>query len=371
MGNIQNLNKMGKRKHRNLSILALLITGFIITLLILTGPAYALSLNLQSDKTDVKKGDNINFDVTINLDSSQYQDLSSITLVLDGPLRKECVFDKTGGIINGCSGVSSVTLLSKTSGVYGYGYGYGYGGNFNEVKYRVKLNTGSYPAGTYNTQIKTLIGNSLYTKNGNPITIRSSSNSGGDSTVDTRETGSTNPFSNGRSDDSTNKVYLQENDMFNFVMGYEKHSLEVISITNESVNLVIRSEPKQVMMTITEDKMVDVNDDGVDDLKLSLLYTGDEKASLEIKYPESLELNKNISSTSNTGNKVDGFLESNYAEYEPVAEAKNLFFSNGIFGSFIFILILAFINLIMLELIAFTILSAKRKRSKVKIRRYL
>ena len=96
-----------------------------------------------------------------------------------------------------------------------------------------------------------------------------------------------------------------------------------------------------------------------------------ELEAIEIKYPESLELNKNISSTSNTGNKVDGFLESNYAEYEPVAEAKNLFFSNGIFGSFIFILILAFINLIMLELIAFTILSAKRKRSKVKIRRYL
>lgn len=360
-------------KHKKLGVLAVLLTFFIIILLVLTGPAYALSMNLSSDKTDVKRGESISFDVDLNLDSNQYLDMGSITLVLEGPLHKECVFSKTGSIINGCDGVSSIVLVSKTNGSYGYGYGYGYG-SFTDVKYRVVINTASYAAGTYITQIKALIGNSLYTKTGNSIVIRSTSGTttfGGISSIH-------NPFDNGIGDGSSgNKVYLQESDNFNFMLDNEQHTLQVLSITNDSVTLVIRSEPQQVIMTIYKDEQVDVNDDGKSDLDLSLLYTGETQASLAITYPQSIKLNKEVKKIESKNSNYlsdEGFIQNSYSESPPYATENNvyeLFFGNGVLGGMLFIIILVFINLIMLELIAFASVSMKRKRNKVRIKRYI
>ncbi len=113
-----------KRIERKSSI-SIVLTLLIITLLILSGPAAAVSINVSSLPTKVKQGNSLSFTLDTNINSGEKIPIYNISIN---------VMNSTGNSVgnytfspDGKNLTSGITVSLITSAPFGYGYRYGYG----------------------------------------------------------------------------------------------------------------------------------------------------------------------------------------------------------------------------------------------------
>lgn len=153
-------------------ILSFLITALVLFLLILSGPASALTLNLTSNISNVQKGLNVEFTADIDIDSGEILDIDYILLEFSGPDNILCKFDANGAVISGCSGITISKTSSPTFGYgYGYNFGYSYGYTNGKLAYKIILDTANYQTGTYTSILTVSSGSQLFSKQGPNLTI--------------------------------------------------------------------------------------------------------------------------------------------------------------------------------------------------------
>ena len=166
-------------------ITAGLISFILIAILLISGPANALSLSLGSvSNSSPTKGSIISFLASMNLQNGDVAlGVRNFTLAFDGPADKTCIFNFTGGILNGCEGISITRITSPSSINYEYNYGhdsdgnsfnYGYGYTYvagiqNSFVFNVTLNSSNYTEGAYSVAFSTKIGSITYSAS--PITF--------------------------------------------------------------------------------------------------------------------------------------------------------------------------------------------------------
>ncbi|MCK5607993.1 hypothetical protein KAR91_39300 [Candidatus Pacearchaeota archaeon] len=187
----------------NKKFIASFISVSILSLLFLAGPVQAFLLGLDVDNTTPNKGENITFTATLDIEKmDKYLPVKNLSLILNGPEYSECIFDINGNNLSECKGIVSIERISVHSENefgygygygydsdngygydfgydygydYGYGYNYGYGGKPIKFEYKIILDTTDYSTGTYDTVLKVLIGNEIFSKNGVQITINAPS----------------------------------------------------------------------------------------------------------------------------------------------------------------------------------------------------
>jgi hypothetical protein len=76
---------------------------------------------------------------------------------------------------------------------------------------------------------------------------------------------------------------LQENKEVKFNLNEEKHKLTVNSINEDSVEIILQSEPIKFTIKVGETKKIDLNNDGIYDVYVSLISIKDGKPLLFIK----------------------------------------------------------------------------------------
>ncbi len=205
---LKNTMKIGNSSR----IIAGILTLAIIGLLIFAGPAQAFVLGLTADKEDVKKGETITFNATLDIQSmDKYLPVEHLELHINGPESVVCKFDINGKIINeeGCEGMEIERIYFNSENYLGYGYGYGYGqensygygyeidygygynfgydygygygygagGKEINLIYKITLDTISYEAGDYISQLKADIGGEIFASKSKPEFTVISSNS--------------------------------------------------------------------------------------------------------------------------------------------------------------------------------------------------
>jgi hypothetical protein len=177
-------------------IFAGLISTFILGMLIISGPAQAfiLSLDAEADSDGdfiFDKGKKVVFTATLDIESGENLPVDELRLVLDGPVKKVCVFDITGkaksGVNDECHGINIKKIplpqidneYGYGNGNYGYGYGYGYGYNFGygygyteqKLEYEITIHTQKFSPGVYQPIFEVLIGDKTFSNKGPVINI--------------------------------------------------------------------------------------------------------------------------------------------------------------------------------------------------------
>lgn len=162
-------------------LLATTLTIFLLAILIVSSPANAFILSLNSDKATVDTGEDVVFNADININSNTDKNLPVYQLVLelDGPEHVSCEFRPDGTIISGCKGITIERIGGPSVG-YGYGYGYyygflynfGYGYGYNgQLNYKITLHTDDYLAGEYSTKLYAYIDGKVFSQTGQTLTI--------------------------------------------------------------------------------------------------------------------------------------------------------------------------------------------------------
>ncbi len=82
---------------------------------------------------------------------------------------------------------------------------------------------------------------------------------------------------------------LKENKEVKFILNDTKHTIKVNSVSKDSVNLIIQSNPIQIDIKIGEEKKLDLDNDGIYDLKIKLKSIKSNVPSIYIK-----EINETI-----------------------------------------------------------------------------
>jgi len=164
---------------------SLSVTAFIITLLILAGPAEAFSLELNISETNPQYGDEISFIVSLNINTGERLPVTDLTLQLFGPVDINCKFRTDGSPISGCHNITIIPVSTanitegdltgnyqKTNESHNWGYGYGYGYGSPEIlSYNITLDTSSLDYGLYETFFKAKINQNQFTQQGKNIII--------------------------------------------------------------------------------------------------------------------------------------------------------------------------------------------------------
>lgn len=153
-------------------ILAAVVTISILTMLIISGPANAFILGLTILDTEVLKGEAIDFQASVQINSNEFLDLSYLTLNIKGPAIISCKFKPDGKVLRGCGGLK-IKRVETTE--YGFGYGYGTGFTNGTLAYNITLDTKRYQVGTYTTELNVNIGDQKTRQAGENITILSKS----------------------------------------------------------------------------------------------------------------------------------------------------------------------------------------------------
>ncbi len=146
-------NKSFKPLHQKIlmknKVVAFILTLSIISLLVLAGPANALTASLSIENPQVSQGSTAEF--TVSLETSQNEiSPDSLLLEITGPLTQSCKFALNGSPISACENIA-VQLISNN---YGYGYGYGYGPN--SLSFKIKLDSSNLVSGNYNATLSSL-----------------------------------------------------------------------------------------------------------------------------------------------------------------------------------------------------------------------
>ncbi len=194
------------------NLYASIFTLGVVALLLIAGPANAINLNLSSDKQTVVQGEDVSFNLTVDLTPYNELNVKHLKLTLDGPLTRNCLFDVNGTLISACNGIKNITKLSTNSS-YGYGYGYSYGYGTNGLEYQIVLDTNDLPSGDYDVSVKAILkdntegdSNSKALKVNSKSSDSDSGNGGGKKKiVEEEETNKDfNPLSNSENPDSNN-----------------------------------------------------------------------------------------------------------------------------------------------------------------------
>ncbi len=160
------------------------VTVAIVIMLILSGPANAVRMEVNLDNTTPARGEEITFTVTTDLtEIDEYVPMQNFSLLLykDDKIVRNIVFAPNGTILSGSQGVTIDPISVPSSSDYGYGYGYGYdythghgynfgygygyatnngaGGSTLINVYNVSLNTTNFDVGEYSTKVVLNTGN--------------------------------------------------------------------------------------------------------------------------------------------------------------------------------------------------------------------
>lgn len=130
-------------------ILSGIVTLAVLFLLVASGPANALILEILLPQTEVTQGETTNFIITADSENpSETVDSFSLTLK-NNLIEYVCKFRTDGIILEGCNGFTIEKILEE----FGYGYGYN---NLEKISFNLTLNTGEILAGNYQVYIETL-----------------------------------------------------------------------------------------------------------------------------------------------------------------------------------------------------------------------
>ncbi|MEM3113221.1 MAG: hypothetical protein QXI33_02240 [Candidatus Pacearchaeota archaeon] len=269
-------------------ILALSFVMLILGMLILSGPAQAFIINMDVNKNFVKKGEIIKFDISLKIDQNESTlPIQQISLILDGPIQRSCVFSPEVQIISGCTGIINITKLTSTS-TYGYGqnpsYGYGYGYSAGELKYQILMDSSLFAPGIYDSILSVKVGNNFYNYQGNRINIKSSSK--------LEDKGTTT-----RSLDTYHKVEediltLLPNSEYIMKIKDEYHIIKVNSINKDKIDLAISSNLQELSLTPSEIYEIDIERDGENDLQISVWYINEKEAVLHFESERTIVFEK-------------------------------------------------------------------------------
>jgi PKD repeat protein len=162
-----------KKAQKKSIVSSALITVFIVMMLIISGPAQAVSVIISGLQNDpYTRGSSINFTVSVNItDPDKYVPAANISLDVTGEVNLNRTFALNGTPIPDGNPVINITPVNTPQpdqfgygygyGVdsvgygyhfgygYGYGYGYGAGGGTLTYTYNVSINTASLPEGDY------------------------------------------------------------------------------------------------------------------------------------------------------------------------------------------------------------------------------
>jgi len=174
---IKNITKF--RKNNKKLLASLLVSLTIFGLLILSSPAQAFNLSLETSNNSPLRGEFIYFDVSLNINSDEILPVDYLSFSIDGPQTINCKFYPNMTIISGCGDLiinisSADYTYGNLSGVYsGYGYswGYGYGYGSSQLKYRITLDTLNLENGTYTPTFETFIRGDNFFERGDEFTI--------------------------------------------------------------------------------------------------------------------------------------------------------------------------------------------------------
>jgi|GEM_PF-6812785 len=150
------------------------ITLTIVLMLVLSGPASAVTIKISGLDTEYTKGNNVEFQVSITLHSpDKFVPISNFSLNLSGPTSKIWIFDPNGTLIpDDPTNIVITNISTPNASVYGpgvgygvdsntgegfdFGSGFGYGSNFGAgntgnvtFTYNVTLYTTNLATGTY------------------------------------------------------------------------------------------------------------------------------------------------------------------------------------------------------------------------------
>ncbi|MEK6905998.1 MAG: hypothetical protein AABW81_00060 [Nanoarchaeota archaeon] len=143
---------------------ALVLTVLIVGILILSGPADALKINMNLVKQTVKSivlKTKVVVETSDNLDKIDY-----LTFVMNGPKTVRCEFYDTGRIKtpSACNGIT----IKKTSREK---INYGYGSRPLNLEYSITINPKDFTKGTYSTSLEVLKGANTFSQPGPSVTI--------------------------------------------------------------------------------------------------------------------------------------------------------------------------------------------------------
>ncbi len=268
-------------------ILALSFVVIILGVLLISGPAQAFILGMDVDKNVVNRGDNIKFDVSLKIDQSDgVLPVQQLTLLLDGPIQRTCVFNPEAQIISGCAGIINITKISNSS--YGHGqspvFGYGYGYSQGELKYTIELDTLTYTPGVYDTILTAKIANNFYDYIGNKINIKSLS------TLENK--GNITKSFDSVSKNEGDTLTLLPNSEYSLKIKGEQHSIRVNSIDNEKIELTLSSTPQDLSLVPGETYEVDLENDGINDLIISVWYLSEKEAVVHFESGNTIFIEK-------------------------------------------------------------------------------
>lgn len=137
-----------KRGFTNKKVFSIFITLSVILLLLMLGPVEALVLGFTALSDEVVQGQEINFEIDIEIEPNEILDLQVITFLLDGPEDLICRFYPNGTLINSCPNVQ-INVLETAN----YSYGYGYEGYLpGNLKYEINIDTTDISPGEYTSQ---------------------------------------------------------------------------------------------------------------------------------------------------------------------------------------------------------------------------
>jgi hypothetical protein len=139
----------GERKSKK--VIPALVIIAIIVMLVLVGPASAISLHVSTDKGSYAPADDVVFTVGVDItENGERVPVQNVTLTVSGGTNtsKTCVFYPNGTKISGCDHMTiSRTVTSSSSYGYGYMFGYGYGYNPPSGSYGTANRTFDYGYG--------------------------------------------------------------------------------------------------------------------------------------------------------------------------------------------------------------------------------
>jgi len=158
------------------------VTFLIISMIVLVGPAQAFSLRIGISNENPGMGENISFELNVNVEPGEILPLTELRLEINGPTVISCEFFPNGSKITGCDNLS-IQRLDATNFTFGnrtfnftgvnfsFGYGYGYEGGVEErLKYNVTLNSSILSPGIYTTNFRVKV-NHLFNILGPNFTI--------------------------------------------------------------------------------------------------------------------------------------------------------------------------------------------------------
>lgn len=322
------LMKRGLKENKR-KIFSIFVTLGIICLLLLAGPANAITLGITDvSSEEPNEGSTVSFLAKLDMHTNDRIPLTNITVYIEysnGTIVPDTnlTFDLEGNNLSSSSTLSVTKIYSTTTydaSTAGYGYGYGYnlteyeninqsfgygyaavsGYGYDSFSTSIKSGSGSTTAEfIYNVTWETpgVSADTVY-----KIKMYTTANDGSNSakyylktptTITVQNVAGTTTSSGG----SSRGTYYPSNTEFE--QGYTKelgkgnivriqiagsyHSITIKNIYGNSVELEVRSTPQTILLNVGETKKVEVTGDNYYDLQLTLDSIASNKAKVTVQ----------------------------------------------------------------------------------------